>query len=232
MSDLIIPKHLGLIVDGNRRWAKARNLSPLYGHEVGIRDVLPGIINQAHRVGVEEVSAWIFSTENWDRSDEEVDHLMQLFIKFTERLLDRAKEDSIEVKHVGRKDRIPSLLVESLIRLEKATLGLPKRLNLCIDFGGRDEIATAVRGIVKNCVSEENIDEGLIGDYVNKYNGFRFSPDLIIRTGGAQRTSGFMVWEAAYAELAFEESYFPDFTQDLLMKWLSEYSSRERRFGK
>lgn len=232
MDEVKLPKHIAFIVDGNRRWAKEKGLSPLVGHEVGIQKVLPKIIKCAHTLGINEVSAWLFSTENWDRSPEEINHLMNLFINFTNDLLKSAPKNKISVRHVGRKDRLPTKLISNLTELEKVTSNYEKRLNLCMDYGGRDEIARAVTMILNEGIVAKDLSIDLINDYVRTCNGFINRPDLIIRTGGDQRLSGFMSWDNAYAELAFEKNYFPAFTPRLLKKWLNNYSSRERRFGK
>src|SRR3989344_1714129 len=215
-----LPKHVGVIVDGNRRWAKNKSLNPLYGHEVGIKKTLPKIIDYAFSLEIKEISVWIFSTENWDRSLEEIQHLMQLFLAFTDELIRVSFDNKIQVHHVGRKDRLPKELIRNLETLENNTECFNKRLNLCIDYGGKDEISRSVTKLVSDGIKPKEISVELINSFVRSCNNFINPPDLIIRTGGEQRTSGFMTWDSAYAELAFEKTYFPDFTPALLKKWI------------
>lgn len=226
-----LPKHVALIVDGNRRWAKNRDLDPKQGHIEGIKKILPKIIDHAILLGIDEITIWLFSTENWDRSVNEVKHLMILFQEYTEDLKKYSAVNKIQITHVGRKDRLPKTLLNNLVLLENNTKKYHKKLNLCIDYGGRDEISRAIGQLfksgIKECVTPE-----LITEFVRKENHFLNPPELIIRTGGDQRVSGFMTWDGAYAELAFEKKCFPDFTPELFEKHIVDFSLRHRRFGK
>jgi len=221
-----VPQHVAFIVDGNRRWAKGKGLPTIEGHRKGA-DNLEVIFDFAKKVGVKYVTAWVFSTENWNRSKAEVNYLFDLFRDMFKRYKEKFLKEKVRFVHIGRKDRIPEDVRDSLIELEEETKDFTEHTAaLAIDYGGHDELIRAVNEIVdaKEEVNEENIKKHL--DTAELPN-----PDLIIRTSGELRLSGFMSWQSAYAEYAFPETPFPAFTEEEFTKVLQDYSSRERRFG-
>jgi undecaprenyl diphosphate synthase len=219
MSETITaPKHVGIILDGNRRWAKANSLPTLEGHRQGA-EKLKEVALAAFDKGVNYLSAYIFSTENWSRTEEEVGYLMDLVIKAVDKYLDEFHERGIKVVILGRRDGLRASVAEAIKRAEDKTASNTKgTLGLCFNYGGRREIVDAVNEAIK---SDKPVSEELIAQYL-------YAPeipdcDLIIRTSGEQRISNFMLWRAAYSELYFVNKHWPDFTTADL--------GRSRRFG-
>jgi undecaprenyl diphosphate synthase len=221
-----VPQHIAFIVDGNRRWAKDKGLPIIEGHRRGSEN-LEKIFDFAKKIGVKYVTAWVFSTENWNRSETEVNYLFELFREKFKAYKKKFMDEEIRFIHIGRKDRIPEDVKESLIELEEETKDFTEHaVAFAIDYGGRDELVRATNAIIEKGkeVSEESINKHL--DTVEMPE-----PDLIIRTSGELRLSGFMLWQSAYAEFAFPKVTFPAFTEEEFTKVLQDYSSRERRFG-
>jgi undecaprenyl diphosphate synthase len=216
----VIPKHLGLILDGNRRWAKAKGIPTLEGHRQGA-EVFKDI---------RYVSAFVFSTENWSRTEEEVSYLMNLVIKATEKYLDEYDKAGIKIVILGRRTNLSEKVLESIQRTEDKTKNNTKgTLALCLNYGGQEELVDAVKSLIASGRTPREINATTI-------HGALYCPDvpnvdLLIRTSGEQRTSGFMLYRAAYAELIFIDKYWPDFTTDDLSVAIKEFESRERRFG-
>jgi len=226
-----IPKHLALICDGNRRWAKARGLTSLQGHLQGFRQVEKAAYHLWH-LGVHTFSIWIFSTENWDRSDTEVSYLMKLYDKFVKDMLKNADKYGVRIIHLGRKDRIPFSLKKLIQKSEKETGKNDKHiLNICLDYGGKDEIVRAIETIIKKRPPTQKISEQFFENIIDTKNQPYPTPDLIIRTSGEQRLSGFMSWQNAYSELYFEKKSLPDFNLPELKNAIIDFSRRHRRFG-
>lgn len=224
---MLIPRHVAIIPDGNRRWARKRGLPVIEGHRKG-SETLGELAKVAKELNIHTVSFWAFSTENWDRTRGEVRGLMALFEHaFKKRFHDLIK-NKIHFHHIGRKDRIPASLLQLINETEKKT----KQFNthyfvLGLDYGGRDEILRAIKKIEIKNLNEENFSALL------DTSGLPYPyPDLVIRTGGEKRTSGFMIWQTAYSEWIFHPKYFPDFTPKDLQNCIREYSKRQRRFGK
>ncbi|MBR9700616.1 di-trans,poly-cis-decaprenylcistransferase [Candidatus Woesearchaeota archaeon] len=223
-----VPKHIAIIPDGNRRWAKDKGLAATKGHEHSAQyDKLKALLVKAHNLGISYLSLWAFSTENWKRSEPEKTVLFRLLGEVIDNLKNEAVEENIRFRWLGRRDRVPDNLKAQLEELESLTsdcTGLG--LQICFDYGGRDEILRAVNKAVKEGkeVTEKSfsalLDTADIPD-----------PDIIIRTSGEQRVSGFMPWQATYAELYFSPKHFPDFGPDDLQEAVEKFSSRERRFG-
>jgi len=219
--------HLAIICDGNRRWAKAQGLMPWDGHRKGM-DVIRPIIDWCRdhpRIGA--LTFWAFSTENWNREAKEVAELMRLFERFMKEESPRFIEEGVRFVHAGRKDRIPATLAEPCRQHEEKTkdfTGLT--VQLAIDHGGKDEILRAVRRIPAG----EDVTEEMIAKYID--NPEVPDVDFVIRTSGEQRTSGFALWKAAYAEWFFPPYHFPDLTPERLEEAMMEYDGRKRRFGK
>ncbi len=229
MSELIVPQHIGLILDGNRRWARAQGLPTLEGHKKGYES-LKTIINAAGERGVRYVSAYVFSTENWNRDQEEVDYLMNLLKWVVKHEIKDMHKKGVRVLWLGSRKGMAPQLVKDIEAAEQLTKDNTEgTLALCLNHGGHREIAEAVQRIVAAGVPAEDITEELVGQYIDCPE---LPPiDLVIRTSGEQRLSNFMLWRAAYSELLFRPEPWPDFTVDALDECLLEYSKRQRRFG-
>jgi undecaprenyl diphosphate synthase len=227
-----LPKHVALIPDGNRRWARSKNKPITYGHDVGLLKRVPGIIEHAFHLGIKEFSIWLFSTENWKRDQDEVEHLMYIYNTFltSQNLASLIKQHNIRIKHLGREDRLPKDIIKQLRMLEGATKSnVSHKLNICLDYGGRDEIVRGVNKLIKTRKKYGFIDEIELDKYINQK---RISdPDLVIRTSGELRISGFMIWESAYSEYYFEKGHMPDFTPARFNKAILSFINRQRRFG-
>lgn len=228
-SDTTIPNHLGLILDGNRRWARAQGLPTLEGHKKGYEN-LKSIVEAAHDRGVKYVSAYVFSTENWNRDKEEVDYLMNLLKWVVKNEVKEMHKKGVRVLWLGSRDRMSAQLVKDIEAAERLTKDNEKgTLALCLNHGGHREVAEAVRRIIAAGMGPQDVNEELISAHID---GPDLPPvDLIVRTSGEKRLSNFMLWRAAYSELIFRDEPWPDFTVDSLKECLLEYSQRQRRFG-
>lgn len=230
-KDTVVPNHLVIIPDGNRRWARARGLNTLQGHKAGF-DMAVKLSKSARQWGVHTFTLWGFSTENWDRTAEEIGYLMKLYESLVGRYLKEAKEDDVKIIHLGRKDRIPKSLLAKIIKAEEETENNKSYiLNIAIDYGGHDDIIRAVQKMVADKVPAEKIDKKLFESYLDTKNQPYPYVDLMIRTSGEQRTSGMLLWQSAYTEYYFENGHFPDFTPEKLKEAVLDYSRRRRRFG-
>ena len=224
-----IPYHLGIIMDGNGRWARQRGLPRLAGHRAGtenIRRVLTGCVE----FGIKVLTIYAFSTENWKRPEEEVKGLMSIFARVIDRELNELHHEGVQLRHVGRMEGISDSLkakVHQAIDLTKDNDRIV--LNVAFNYGGRAEIVDAVKRIIRDGVQAEDVTEEVIGRYL--YTTDCPDPDLIIRTSGEFRTSNFLLWQAAYAEYYVTPTYWPDFNKEELYKALTAYSQRDRRFG-
>lgn len=219
------PRHLGLILDGNRRWAKQHGLPTFQGHKKGYEN-LKTIIKAAVNNGVKYISAYVFSTENWNRSREEVKYLMDLALRIAKNEVKELHKEQIRVRFLGTKDRLSDKLIKAIDNAEELTKNNKRgTVALCFNYGGKQEIADAVNNIKKEHTTPDDIEQNLYSPDVPPI-------DLVVRTSGEQRTSGFMLWRAAYAELIFIDKYWPDFTEDDLKEVLAKYAKRNRRFGK
>jgi len=227
--EVTIPKHIVLIPDGNRRWAREHGLSVEEGHRQGFEAVME-VARAAETWGIKYFTIWCFSTENWDRAKFEVRYLMRLFKEFIEKHLKEFIEKGVKIIHLGRRDRIPAFLKNTLDDAIERTQDNEKMvLNIALDYGGRDEILRAVRKIIASGRDPDNLSEEEFRKFLDT-NG-EPEPDLIIRTSGEHRLSGIMPFQSAYAELYFEKSHCPDFTAEKLKEAILDYSSRQRRFG-
>lgn len=225
-----IPVHVAIIPDGNRRWAKSKGLAASEGHRrAGGYEHMKSLFDEARRLGVKYLSFWGFSTENWKRDKKEIDAIFELLSKMIGEWRKDAAENGIRFRHIGRKDRLPKELVSELEKLEQETKNFDKiNINLCLDYGGRDEIARAINKMINNGVKK--VDEKIISEYLDT-TGVP-DVDLIIRTSGEKRTSGLMPFQGAYAELYFAEEHFPDFGAAELKAAIEDFSNRKRNFGK
>lgn len=227
---IAVPRHIGLILDGNRRWATEHGLPVTKGHEKGY-ETLKKVSDYAFEQGVEYVSAYVFSTENWKRSREEVKYLMNLLLWILKHELDNLSKHGIRIRTLGSKVRLGKALVKAIHNAEEKTKDNTKgTLLLCLNYGGQQEIVDAMKEIVASGTPASEITPELIEQHL-------YAPgippvDLIIRTSGEQRLSNFMLWEGAYSELMFTDTYWPDFTSEELQRMLVEYGQRHRRMGK
>ncbi len=223
------PQHIGFILDGNRRWAQAQGLPKLEGHRRGYEH-LKAIVRHAHSRGVKFVSAYIFSSENWNRSKSEVSYLMGLALKVATQDIEELHKDNVRVRFLGRRDGLSDKLVKAIANAEEKTKHNTKgTLALCFNYGGQQEIVDALKSLVDKGVKSEDVTEALIEQEL--YASDIPALDLIIRTSGEKRLSNFMLWRAAYAELYFAQMHWPSFTINDLDDALADYASRERRFG-
>jgi len=228
-NESVTPKHVGIILDGNRRWAKNAGKKTLDGHRRGsevFKEISVGLFER----GVKYVTAYVFSVENWQRKAEEVDYLMRLLIKAVELHLDDFNKKGIRIKIIGRKDNLKPAVLKAIERTETKTAeNTEGTLTLCFNYSGRQELVDAFKQIASKNILEEDITEELIG--ANIYAPEIPDVDLLIRTSGEQRISGFMLWRSSYAELLFIEKLWPDITMLDMDMALAEYATRQRRFG-
>ena len=229
-----VPNHIAIILDGNRRWAKMRGLPTLQGHTEGA-DNLERIARYCSKIGVKYLTVYAFSTENWKRTKEEVGYLMNLMADYISSFEVRFKDSNAIIKLVGDIDRLPKKLQDSIVKIEEKTknnTGLT--LNLCINYGGREEIVNATKVIASKVSSGElkltDINEGMFSTYLR--TGNTPDPDLFIRAGGEKRLSGFLLWQSSYSELYFSDVLWPDFNELKLDKAINEFNNRKRNFGK
>jgi len=228
-QNIKIPTHVGLIMDGNGRWATQRGLPRLAGHKAGVENVKPTVL-AAKKFGIKYLTFYAFSTENWKRPQDEVSGIMNLLSIFIDKEVNNLHKEGVRILHIGRRERLDQGLrkkIEGAIDLTKDNTTITVQMGL--DYGGRDEIAQAVRKIVTSGVTPEEVTEELISQ--NLYTAGIPDPDLIIRTSGEMRTSNFLIWQSAYSEWIFPETYWPDFTEQVFWQMLVEYSRRDRRYG-
>ena len=224
------PEHVAIIMDGNGRWAASHGKPRSEGHRAGTEN-LRRIIEAFIRHGVRYLTLFAFSTENWNRPDDEVQTLLEIVDSVIRSEVNELHREGIRLRHIGRIDRLPTDLRRSI----RESIELTKdntRLNLCVafDYGGRAEIVDAVRSMIADDVQAEDVNEDLLRRYM--YTNGIPDPDLVIRTSGEQRLSNFLIWQAAYAEYYSTSVYWPDFNEAEVDRALEAYSRRERRFGK
>ncbi len=225
-----LPNHLAIIMDGNGRWAKQHRLPRLEGHQAGAENIRPIIkcLNQHH---IKYVTLYGFSTENWDRPEEEVTGLLHLFEETLDKYVSELHENSIKLRHLGHLEELPQSLQLTINRAVKLTKNNTRMtLSFALNYGGRLEILNAVRHIVAEGIPTQNIDERLFNNYL--YTAGLPDVDLVIRTSGEFRISNFLIWQAVYSEYYFTDALWPDFNQKELEKALLVYSQRQRRFGR
>jgi undecaprenyl diphosphate synthase len=224
-----IPRHIAVIMDGNGRWAKARGLPRMAGHQAGVEN-LRRVIEGCAEDGVQILTIYAFSTENWVRPQEEVKGLMSILEDVIDRELGELHKNGVQLRHIGRLEGLTPLLQKKVAQAMELTRENKKLiLNIAFNYGGRDELVRAVQNMIRDGVPAEDVDEALVAKYL--YTAGVPDPDLIIRTSGEQRGSNFLIWQSAYSEWYFPTVYWPDFDKEELRKALWEYSSRDRRFG-
>ncbi len=224
------PKHIGIIMDGNRRWAEEHGLSAKQGHTKG-QEVLRNIAEAAFTQGVRYVSVYAFSTENWRRKEEEVGHLMLLLVRGVDKYLQEFNDAGVKIIFIGQRQTLDGKVLRAIEKAEKNTENNTKgTLVVCFNYGGQQEIVDAVKKLLAKGVSSTDITPEALADHL--YDPTIPPVDLVIRTSGEQRLSNFMLWRAAYSELYFVAKHWPDFTADDLRQALKNYAERGRRFGK
>jgi len=227
----VIPYHIVLFPDGNRRWARERGLPSLWGHEEG-QQKFKEFLSWCKKRGVKILTVFGFSSENWKRSKEEVIYLMELFKKglSDKKEIKSFQREGVRVKIIGQKERLPESLKKVIANVENLTKDNKKfHLNLAVSYGGRWDIIQAVREIMKKRIPVQKITEKFFENYLSTAG--LPSPDLVIRAGGERRFSNFLLWQAAYSELYFSKTLWPDFTEKDLEEALRDYANRQRRFG-
>jgi undecaprenyl diphosphate synthase len=229
-----IPRHIAIVMDGNGRWAKARHRPRSFGHNAGrkaVREVVEGCLRQ----GVEALTLFAFSSENWQRPQDEVGALMELFVRALDKEVDELDAQGVRLHFLGNLDAFGTDLREGMQAAMARTAGNRKlQLNVAVNYGGRWDIVQAVRqaatAVQRGDLRPEDIDEAAFGRWINLSD---LPPlDLFIRTGGDCRISNFLLWQAAYAELYFTDTLWPDFDQTQLQRAIEDYARRERRFGR
>jgi undecaprenyl diphosphate synthase len=221
------PQHVAIICDGNRRWAREHKLEAILGHRKAVDDVFEPLIDRAVEHGIKYLTFWVFSTENWKRDQQEIGALMSLFRELLGRQIKLLHEKGIRLKFIGDLEKFDKDIQENVqkgIELTKDNKNIT--VIFALNYGGRDELLRAVNKVIK---SENNVDAEAFSSYLDTAGVP--DPDFIIRTGGEQRLSGFLLWQSEYAELAFPDFYFPEFTPEKFDELLDEYLQRKRRFG-
>lgn len=228
-----LPRHIAIIMDGNRRWAKEHNLEKNQGHKAGA-DNLEKIVKYANKIGIEYLTVYAFSTENWKRAEEEVGALMLLLKNYLDDFFKRSDLENIKIKVIGDITALSQGLQNSISRaIEKTKNNTGLTFNIAFNYGGRAELVRAVKSISEqvkegkiniNEITEETISNNL-------YTKNQPDPELLIRTSGEIRTSNFLPWQIVYSEFYFTDKYWPDFNEDELLKAIAEYQKRNRRFG-
>lgn len=229
VAKLFLPQHVAMIMDGNRRWARGKKLPLFFGHRAGFNRIEP-LVRHVESLGITHLTFWAFSTENWNREKKEVEALMNLFRRmFSSSMVAKLKKNGVRIKALGDISAFPKDIatdIQDVVADTKNNTGIT--VNFALNYGGRAEILQAVKKIIADKIT--NITEETFSLYL--YTHDQPNPDLIIRTGGEQRLSGYLPWQSTYSELYFTNTYWPDFDEKAFAKAIIDYISRERRFGK
>ena len=228
-----MPRHIAIIMDGNRRWAKNKNMPVSYGHKEGAK-TLEKIVRYANKIGIEYITVYAFSTENWKRTEDEVKSLMMLFQSYLDDYAKRADSENIKVKIIGNSSALSERMQNSIKKcMERTKNNTGITFNIALNYGGRDELVNAIKKIANeiknNKIQIEDITEELISD--NLYTNGQPDPDLVIRTSGEKRLSNFLTWQTTYSEILFIDKNWPDFEEEDLDNAIIEYQKRTRKFG-
>ena len=228
-----IPRHVAIIMDGNGRWAQRRGMPRPVGHRAGVES-LREIVRMSSNVGVEVLTVYAFSTENWSRPQDEVGAIFRLMLEYLNREVAELVRNDVRIRIIGRRDNLNNTLLEAIDKAEKASAHCKGLVfNVALNYGGRAEMAEAVRNMLRDAqngkLDPETVDENTISDYL--YTAGLPDPDLLIRTGGDQRLSNFLLYQSSYAELYIPETLWPDFTPEEYDKALRSFGARQRRFG-
>lgn len=228
-----IPQHVAIILDGNGRWAKSKGMPRNYGHMQGAKNV-EVICEEAYKMGIKYLTVYAFSTENWNRPQEEVDALMKLLRNYMKTCLKTAAKNDMKIRVIGEKTRLDEDIRTRIAELEESTKnngGL--NFQIAINYGSRDEMRRAMIALAKDCmngkVNPDEISEDLFDTYLDTHD--IPDPDLMIRTSGEQRLSNYLLWQLAYSEFYFTDIPWPDFSKEELVKAIEQYNKRNRRFG-
>lgn len=229
----MLPKHIAIIMDGNRRWAKERNIETRLGHKEGA-ETLKKIAKYANKIGIQYLTVYAFSTENWKRTKEEVGALMGLLQMYVNDFLNDKELENIKINVLGDVSKLELGLQKSIQKaIDRTKDYTGMTLNVAFNYGGRDEITKAVQKIANKVQNQEitiqDIDEQYVAD--NLYTQGQLEPDLLIRTGGEQRISNFLLWQLAYTEFLFIDKYWPDFSAEDLDEAIEVFEQRNRKFG-
>lgn len=225
-----IPTHVAIIMDGNGRWARARGLPRLAGHRAGVEN-LRRVIEACVEFGIQYLTIYAFSTENWDRPRAEVRGLINILEDVIDRELEELHEKGVQLRHIGDLDPLrPELQEKVRYAIDLTNDNRKLVLNVAWNYGGRAEIVNAIQRMLKDGISEGEIDEELVSRYL--FTADSPDPDLVIRTSGELRVSNFLIWQSAYAEWYITPTYWPDFGREEFLQALRDYSQRERRFGR
>jgi undecaprenyl diphosphate synthase len=225
-----IPTHVAIIMDGNGRWARARGLPRLAGHRAGVEN-LRRVLNACVEFGIQYLTIYAFSTENWNRSPIEVRGLMNILEDVIDRELDELHKNGVQLRHLGRLDRLNPALQKKVLHAVELTQNNQRLvLNIAWNYGGRAEIVYAIQRILADGIAADQVDEALVSHYL--YTADCPDPDLIIRTSGELRISNFLIWQSAYSEWYIDPTFWPDFGREELLEALRAFAQRERRFGR
>jgi len=225
-----IPEHVAIIMDGNGRWARSRGLPRMAGHRAGV-DNLRRIIEAAAEYGIEYLTIYAFSTENWKRPPAEVKGLINILEDVIDRELESLHENGVQLRHIGRLEQLKPELQDKVKHAIKLTRSNDRLiLNVAWNYGGRDEIVCAIKEMISDGIQPDEITEALVSRYL--FTSDSPDPDLIIRTSGEMRVSNFLIWQGAYSEWYVTTTYWPDFDPEELLKALHVYAQRERRYGR
>jgi len=223
-------KHIAIMMDGNRRWARARGLNPVKGHQFAANHTIEPLIEKCVDLGIPYVTFWAFSTENWKREEKEVKRILEIFRLAFGTLALRFIKRGAKLNLLGDMSRFPEdISKKSLDMLTRSANNNKITVSFALNYGGRDEIVRAVKKIITDKIPADQITEEVFSSHLDT-EGIP-DPDLIIRTGGEQRTSGYLPWQSVYSELYFTPTLFPDFTPDKLMEAIDDFAKRDRRFG-
>ena len=228
-----VPQHVAIILDGNGRWAKSKGMPRNYGHAQGSKNV-ERICEEAWRLGIKYLTVYAFSTENWNRPQDEVDALMNLLRRYMKTCLTTASKNDMKVRVIGDITRLDEDIRSRILELEEATKNIGGlNFQIAINYGSRDELVRGIRRLAQDCVDNKQdpaeITEAVIERYLDTH-GIP-DPDLLIRTSGEQRLSNFLLWQLAYTEFYFTDVHWPAFTKEELIKAIEQYNKRDRRFG-
>ena len=230
MSVINIPKHIAIIMDGNGRWAKHKNLPKILGYQQGVK-AAQNIIEYAKSIGVSYLTLYAFSLENWQRPKDEVKGLMDMFRKYLKNEVEELIKNDIRVIFIGKRDKLEEDIRESMASVEQRSLAHSFNLIIAVSYGSRDEIVDVAIQFSKLYGAENNDDAKLLfSSIINPHN--IPDPDLLIRTSGECRLSNFLLWQIAYTELFFTDKFWPDFSGNDLMDAIKNFNQRERRYGK
>lgn len=226
-----LPKHIAIIMDGNRRWARKRGLNPAKGHEFAALNTVEPLIEKCGELGIPYVTFWAWSTENWKREPDEVDGIFYAFRLGLKSLAKRFISKGAKLNILGDINKFPADIVTKVKEILKTSLKNHKiTVNFALHYGGRDEILRAVKKIISEKIDFDKIDEKIFSEHLDTAG--MPDPDIVIRTGGEQRTSGYLPWQSVYSELFFTKTLFPDFSPAKLQHIICKYQQRERRMGK